>query len=198
MRVVLDQFRRKLAINALSLRETQQQQMRRRIEQHLNDFWASIPKSMSCAPLTSLSDLDGLPVRLKPLAWGCRSALGRFLRNRIGLSTDDYLHFIDDLLGLLAGQGLLFRLPPVDDHQLYQLSADCVIWCAGNGTPPPPDPLYSRRGGGYGPAPPRANAFFQRFYRDPAASLAALEGRTHRPGCHSWRTRTARAAVSLG
>ena len=179
VRVVLDQFRRKLAINALSLRETQQQQMRRRIEQHLNDFWGVDPEINELRTANQFVRLGRSARTVEAFGLGVRSALGRFLRNRIGLSTDDYLHFIDDLLGLLAGQGLLFRLPPVDDHQLYQLSADCVIWCAGNGTPPPPDPLYSRRGGGYEPAPPRANAFFQRFYRDPAASLAALEGREH-------------------
>jgi hypothetical protein len=39
VRVVLDQLRRKLAINAPVLRETQQQQMRRRIELQLNEFW---------------------------------------------------------------------------------------------------------------------------------------------------------------
>src|SRR5439155_10690388 len=46
---------------------------------------------------------------------------------------------------------------------------------------PPPDPLYSRRasGGGYLETPPPVNAFFQRFYREPAAGLAALEGREH-------------------
>ncbi len=179
VRVVLDQFRRKLAINALSLRETQQQQMRRRIEQHLNDFWGVDPEINELRTANQFVRLGRSARTVEAFGLGVRSALGRFLRNRIGLSTDDYLHFIDDLLGLLTGQGLLFRLPPVDDHQLYQLSADCVIWCAGNGTPPPPDPLYSRRGGGYEPAPPRANAFFQRFYRDPAASLAALEGREH-------------------
>jgi hypothetical protein len=55
VRVVLDQFRRKLAINAIVLRETQQQQMRRRIEQYLNEFWGLIPKSTSCVRPTSLS-----------------------------------------------------------------------------------------------------------------------------------------------
>jgi hypothetical protein len=39
MRTVLDQFRRKLAIAVCCLHETTQQQMRRRAEQHLNEFW---------------------------------------------------------------------------------------------------------------------------------------------------------------
>lgn len=39
VRAFLDQFRRKLAIAARCLQETQQQQIRRRTEQHLNEFW---------------------------------------------------------------------------------------------------------------------------------------------------------------
>lgn len=40
---LLDQFRRKLAISARCLQETQQQQIRRRAEQNLNDFWGLDP-----------------------------------------------------------------------------------------------------------------------------------------------------------
>ncbi len=43
---VLDQFRRKLAISCLCLQETRQQQIRRRSEQHLNEFWGLDPDSM--------------------------------------------------------------------------------------------------------------------------------------------------------
>ncbi len=39
VRAVLDQFRRKLAISRRCLEETTQQQIRRRAEQHLNEFW---------------------------------------------------------------------------------------------------------------------------------------------------------------
>ncbi len=43
VRAVLDQFRRKLAISCLCLQETRQQQIRRRSEQHLNEFWGLDP-----------------------------------------------------------------------------------------------------------------------------------------------------------
>ena len=43
IRAVLDQFRRKLAISCRCLHETTQQQIRRRAEQHLNEFWGLDP-----------------------------------------------------------------------------------------------------------------------------------------------------------
>jgi ATP-dependent helicase YprA (DUF1998 family) len=51
----------------------------------------------------------------------------------------------------------------------------------GDGSPPPLDPIYSRRASsaGYANIPTPINAFFQRFYRDSAAALAALEAREH-------------------
>ena len=82
---------------------------------------------------------------------------------------------------MLLSQGLLARLDPVDDHQCYQLEAACLLWRLGDGSPTPPDPIYSRRAGsaGYPQTSPPVNAFFQRFYRDSAATLAALEAREH-------------------
>ncbi|WP_447973885.1 Zn-binding domain-containing protein [Nitrospira sp. Kam-Ns4a] len=116
-------------------------------------------------------------------AWvsGASSAAGRFLRARLGLSGEEYWRVLDGLLDLLVRHGLLARLDPVDDHQLYQLDASCLRWCLGDGSPPPPDPLYSRRAGsaGYAASPRTVNAFFQRFYQIEAASLAALEAREH-------------------
>jgi hypothetical protein len=69
----------------------------------------------------------------------------------------------------------------VDDHQLYQLDAACLLWRLGDGSPPPPDPIYSHRASsaGYAHTAPPVNTFFQRFYRDSAAALAALEAREH-------------------
>ena len=81
--------------------------------------------------------------------------------------------FLDALIGLLLSQGFLVRLDPVDDHQFYQLDAACLLWRLGDGTPPLPDPMYSRR------SSPPVNTFFQSFYRESSAALAALEAREH-------------------
>lgn len=184
IRTTLDYFRRKLAINARVLRETTQQQLRKRSEQHLNEFWGLD------ADLNELraSDLNrfvrrGLSSRAaEGFSLAERSMLGRFFRNRLGLGMGtDYFDWLDELLNLLVRQGFLARLEPIDDHQLFQLDAACLLWRRGEGTAPLTDPLYTRRaaGSGYVATPPPVNAFFQRFYREAAAMLSSFEAREH-------------------
>jgi hypothetical protein len=88
---------------------------------------------------------------------------------------------LDGLLDLLVSKGLLRRLPPVDDHQLFQLDAGCLLWQPGDGVPQRPDPLYARRAGhdDYADATAGVNQFFKRFYESPPEALAALEAREH-------------------
>ncbi len=181
VRAVLDQFRRKLAINARVLRETDQQQVRRRCEQHLNEFWGLDLEVNELRTATRFVRLGRSPRAADAFSLSARSAVGRFLRARLGLTTTDYPAFLDRLLDLLVAQGLLARLDPVEDHQLFQLDAACVVWRAGDGSPTPPDPIYSRRalGGGYVESAPPVNAFFQRFYREAAATVASFEAREH-------------------
>lgn len=182
VRALLDHFRRKLAIAARCLEETNQKQLQRRAEQHLNEFWGLDPDETLRTANRFLR--EGRSQRVppgNPFGLGPRSKLGRFLVAELGLGAADYEPFLDGLLSLLVSQGFLRRLAPLEDHQFFQLDAACLLWRLGNGSAPPLDPLYARRagGGGYGDTPPPVNAFFQRFYRDSAADLAALEAREH-------------------
>jgi len=181
VRVVLEQFRRKLAINCRVLQETAQQQIRRRAEQQLNEFWGLDPDLNELRTANRFVRLGQSARPAEGFSLNERSALGRYLRRELSLNATDYSGFVNGLLSLLVSQGILARLDPIDDHQLYQLDASCLIWRVGDGSAPPPDPLYSRRGGhsGYADTPPPTNAFFQRFYSESAASLAALEAREH-------------------
>ncbi|MGQ9576939.1 MAG: DEAD/DEAH box helicase [Thermoguttaceae bacterium] len=172
VRAVLDQFRRKLAISCRCLQESAQQQIRRRAEQQLNEFWGLDPEVNELRPAERFVLLGQSQRPADGFSLGARSAIGKFLRQRFGLSVDDYLPFLSALLGLLVGQGFLVRLAPVEDHQLFQLDASCLVWQRGDGSPPA-DPMYSPR------SSRRVNAFFQRFYSDPSAALAALEAREH-------------------
>jgi Lhr-like helicase len=181
IRTVLDQFRRKLAIAVRCLQEPTQQQMRRRVKQHLSEFWGLDPDINELRPANRFVRLGQSPRAAEGFSLNERSTLGRFLRQRLGLGMSDYAVFLDALLGLLLSQGFLLRLDPMDNHQLYQLDAASLLWRLGDGSPLPPDPIYSHRAGGAGYAniPRHVNAFFQRFYRDSAAALAALEAREH-------------------
>jgi len=181
LRAMLDQFRRKLAIRARVLEEPFQQQLRRRAEQYLNEFWGLDPEHDELRRANRFVRLgrSGRPV--DGFGLGERSLIGRFLRTRLEAGGESYWRVLDGLLDLLVRHGLLARLDPVDDHQFYQLDASCLRWCLGDGSAPAPDTLYSRRAGSQGyVAPARTvNAFFQRFYQIQAASLAALEAREH-------------------
>jgi hypothetical protein len=181
LRAFLDQFRRKLAIACRCLEETNQQQIRRRAEQHLNEFWG-LDESAPELRTANRFVREGQSQRLaEGFSLGARSKLGRFLSTELDIDSASFDTFLDNLLALLVGQGFLRRLPPLEDHQFYQLDAARLVWRLGDGSAPPLDPLYARRTGsdGYAETPPPVNAFFQRFYRDSATALAALEAREH-------------------
>lgn len=195
LRAVLDQFRRKLAIRVRALEEDFQKSLRRRAGQYLNEFWGLDPEDDELRPANRF-------VRHRPssrqgpgFGLSARSLIGRFLSKRLGLNAEAYDKFLGALLDLLVGHGLL-ATDTTDNQTYYQLDAGCLRWCLGQGTPPAPDPLYSRRADAAGYAVPSrpVNAFFQHFYQSAAASLAALEAREHtaqvvRPGERERRER---------
>ena len=181
LEVLLNHFRRKRAISARVFQEQEQVALRRRCEQHLNEFWGLDPESNELRP-ASWFVLPGRSSRaVEGISLSARSTLGRFLRRQLNLGGEDYLPLVRQLLDLLVRHGLLVRLAPCNDHQRFQLDAACLRWQAGDGTPPPLDPLYTRRAvmEAYTQVRRPVNAFFQRFYRESAAELAHLEAREH-------------------
>ncbi|MEJ5241177.1 MAG: DEAD/DEAH box helicase [Anaerolineales bacterium] len=181
VRVLLDHFRRKLAINARLLQEQAQSQLRRRCEQHLNEFWGLDPNSDELRPAACFVLRGNSSRPVEGFSLGERSLFGRYLIRKLGLSTQEYPHVLQSLLDRLVRHGLLIRLDPVEDHQRFQLDAASLIWQIGDGTPPAPDPLYVRRASAeiYGNRSRQVNAFFQRFYQQSPAELAELEAREH-------------------
>jgi Lhr-like helicase len=177
-RALLDHFRRKLAISCPCLTENDQISMRKRTMQHLNEFWGLSPDVNELRHANAFVREGSSSRQVEGFALSERGALGKYLRREVG--ADGYAELMEGLLGVLVSQGLLVRLTPVADHVLYQLDAGCLVWQLGDGTPPPPDPLYARRGtAGYADVAPAVNAFYQRLYQEPAAALAALEAREH-------------------
>lgn len=181
LRAVLNQFRRKLAVNSSCLRETTQQQIRQRAEQNLNEFWGLDPNINELRTANRFVRLGQSQRYVEGFSIGAKSAIGRYLREELSLNARDYESFIDALLVMLVSQGFLARLEPVDDHRLYQLDAARLVWRLGDGTPQGPGPLYTRRGThtGYLDTPPSVNAFFQASYKRTPAELAGLEAREH-------------------
>ncbi|MEJ5249198.1 MAG: Zn-binding domain-containing protein, partial [Caldilinea sp.] len=173
---LLDRFRRKLAIDARFLREQEQVNLRRRCEQQLNEFWGLDPEASELRPANDFVLWGRSPKSVDGFGLGPRSAIGRYLRRELHLDGKEYDALLPPLLDLLVRHGLLTRLPPVADHQRFQLDAACLLWQPGDGAPAA-DPFSMRRGG-VSPTE-RVNRFFQRFYQEAAAELAQLEAREH-------------------
>lgn len=178
VRAVLDYFRKRLAIETAILKETTQQQLKRQSGQLLNEFWGFDPDNAGLRQALVMLR-PGRDTRLPKPPYAkltARSLLGRYLQRRLKLARNDVETLLDGLLALLVSQGFLRELEQVQDHRRFQLEASCLLWRLGDGTPPPPDPVWGRR---TTDQTPPVNAFFQRFYREAAQELALLEAREH-------------------
>ncbi len=176
---LLDHFRRKLAVNARVLEEVNQQQLRRRAQQNLNEQWA-FDADEQPRPAERFLLSGGGHTHTRGMSLSENSLVGRFLCRTLSLRADAYDTLLDRLMELLCSQGLLIR---ATDHDVpfVQLEASALEWRAGDGTPPPADPIYSRRAHSpiYERAERQANAFFRDFYRQTARELRGIVGREH-------------------
>ncbi len=174
VRAVLDHFRKRLAIEVRVLDREWQQQLVRRAQQQLNDFWNIDQQDEANCFVRPTSKPQQLP-RYRYFRLSERTAIGRYLRSRLGL--DDFDRFIARLLDILVRQGFLRRLEPKNGWERYRLDAARLVWRCGDGSPPPRDPIWSR--GTRAEVKTPVNEFFQRFYREAARELAGLEAREH-------------------
>ena len=114
IRAFLDQFRRKLAIAARSLQETNQQQIRRRSEQHLNEFWG-LDETATELRTANRFMREGQSQRIpadNPFSLGERSKLGRFLTGELGLDSAGYDSLLDGLLPTIGPPRIPSALGP--------------------------------------------------------------------------------------
>ena len=181
VKAVLNQFRRKLAIDADILKENKQQILKKKASKHLNEFWGIDVEIETLISARRYVRLGNSKRNVEGISLGPTSTIGKFLIRRLSLEPSSYDTFIDGFLKFLVENGYLSRLDPVDDHNFYQLNSATILWCLGDGTPPPPDPIYSRFGTseGYTRGSKRINEFFQRFYMEGPEALAKLEAREH-------------------
>ncbi|MCV7261131.1 DEAD/DEAH box helicase [Mycobacterium shimoidei] len=183
-RIVLDEFRRDLAVDVHCLTDDGFDRIKRQSDQHLKGLWSIPPHEPRPRPGV-VSTEPGKPGRPRAdVRMTGRSAVGRHIREKSGLSvpgapldTADAQKVIEDLLATLQRAGLLTT---VDIQGLpgpnYRLKASAVIWTAGDGKSGAPDPLRK----GFDPDQgTRVNPFFLDLYRTTAPELSGMYAREH-------------------
>lgn len=178
VKTFLDYFRRHLAINAQCLRESWQQQLRRRVEQDINEhWWEGEDRFWSAARFVLVGAPD---LRVGKRSLGKRSRIGRYLRQELNITEDSYRDFLDQLIHILCLQGFLMRYQERNEEYVL-LEASSLVWRLGDGTPPGFDPIHSRRVESpvYVEVQRKVNVFYRDFYRNAARFLKRIEGREH-------------------
>jgi hypothetical protein len=177
LKTVLDFARRKLAIASHALTETELQQMRKRVNQDINDRWCFDESEENLRSSTRLY-LPGGQTR-GGISLGARSLLGRYLR-RTFPDIADYNGFVKRLASALASQGLV-TIQSDRGAEYIQIDASVLIWAKGAGEIPEPDQVYSRRATGatYTAAQRKANEFFTELYRVRARALGDVAAGEH-------------------
>lgn len=181
--VLLDFFRRELAIKVPYLDPENQERIRQTSNQRLREPWKlEEDEEMRAAPVVRVGIRDPRP-RHEERTLSARSDLGRFLRLASTwpssltqrLPTDELEPLASDLLAVLAYAGLIEQVDTTHGVPVYQLQAAAIRWTAGDGTPYV-DPVRVARS----PASDtQSNAFFRELYETVAVSLRSIEAKEH-------------------
>ncbi|MCF8608899.1 DEAD/DEAH box helicase [Gordonia sp. HY285] len=184
-RIVLDEFRRDLAVDVECLSEEGYERIRHQSEQHLTGLWSVSRRDAPPIPAT-VSTRPGSPGRPRAEArMTGRSALGRYIKDRTSLrnsngqplDTGDAQQIIENTLRVLERVGLLTTVDlPKDPGPNYRLKASAVVWRLGNAKTGAPDPLRRTASADQGL---RINPFFRDLYRETARSLSGQFAREH-------------------
>jgi ATP-dependent helicase YprA (DUF1998 family) len=179
IRPVLDFARKKLAISVECLQENYQTRLRQRVNQFLNDRWCFDDSEERLRKAEYLILPGQREIRLQGISLGARSLIGRYLSRKLG-RMQQYEHFVRKLVDILIAQGLLCK-GNERNTEFVQLNAGVLVWKAGSGNVPPPDPIHSRRvdAGLLDEVQRTANAYFRDLYQDRAVSLRDVEGLEH-------------------
>jgi hypothetical protein len=180
-RIVLDEFRRVLAIDVDCLTQPGFERIQRESRQHLRDPWLINDSERPEVVGTAFGRSGSAGAQRSDLNLSGRSALGRYLRRPqvLGptLKADDAQAVIISLLGVLGNVGTLTEV--VTDsvgNAGYRLKASSIRWMLGDGAHGADDPLRRQFDS---ETLARVNPFFRDLYRDRGLGLAGLYAREH-------------------
>ncbi len=190
-RVLLDEMRRSLAIDAECFDPDEFDRMKRRGQEALRPEWAVAGGDQRDAAIVYPG--AGRPGTARDLVFmSGRGKFGRYLK-RAGrfpgylraISGDDAQQIIGDLLRVLSGDGasLLTEAQHLRRRGArgYRIRAATLVWRPGDGARGGDDPLARTFSGA---AAPRVNPYFVRLYRDVAQTLSGLVAREHTAQVH--------------
>jgi len=180
-RIVLDEFRRVLAIDVDCLSQPGFERIQRESRQHLRDPWL-INDSERPEVVGTVFGRSGTAGALRSdLNLSGRSALGRYLRRPqvlgSALKADDAQAVIGSLLDVLGRVGTLTEVvTDTTGNAGYRLKASSLHWMPGDGTHGADDPLRRQFDS---ETLARVNPFFRDLYREGGLGLAGLYAREH-------------------
>lgn len=180
IRVLLDEFRRVLAIEAEEFSQDWLDRLRTQSNEHLKGSWSVSDREK--APETGLAVPESLREGQKGrnlLSITGKGGFGRWLRRpeRLGvaLTVTEANEIIEDLIHLLAKHGLISHV--VDRRQQgYQLKLSAIVLRKGDGVTGAADPIrrtYSAD------QKPRIVKFFRDLYTEDADGLSGLRAAEH-------------------
>jgi len=182
-RIVLDEFRKVLAVDVDCLTELGFERVKRQSSQELTGVWA-VPANELVAPVGIVYAFAGQAGKGRnDLHLTGRSALGRYLSrsnqfpghpDKLGI--DDAQRIIQDILAVLTRAGLLTEADGNYGRRGYRLKASALVWSAGDGTSAATDPIRKTVDADSGG---RVNAFFRTLYQGVARELRGLSAREH-------------------
>jgi len=183
VRALLDYMRRELAISAECLEPERQEALVRKVREALKEPWAFDDNEVLYHAARFV--LPGVALGSRgERSLGPNTTIGRYLRARqtwpaltTNLSPDDYTKLITALIEALRRAGYLVQVDG-ETGAAVQVRADALAWRVGDGSIAR-DPVRTRRMNLSYEPPVTPNAFFARFYKATAASLAGTEGREH-------------------
>lgn len=182
-RIVLDEFRKVLAIDVDALTENGFDRLKSQSSQLLTGVWA-IPPNEVVAPIGTVYAFASQPGKgHNDLHLTGLSALGRYLRRpqqfpaHAGtIKVDDAQAIIQSILHVLTRVGILTEVEGNYGRQGYRLKASALLWTAGDGSVAAPDPIRKTLDADSGG---RVNAFFRTLYQGLAQELRGLSAREH-------------------
>ena len=190
-RVLLDEMRRSLAVDAECFDPDEFDRMKRRSQEALRPEWAVADGDQRDAAIVYPG--AGRPGTARDLVFmSGQGKFGRYLKRACrfpgylrAISRDDAQQIIGDLLRVLSGDGASLlteaQHPRRRGARGYRIRAATLVWRPGDGTRGGDDPLSRTFSGA---AAPRVNPYFVRLYRDVAQTLSGLVAREHTAQVH--------------